>query len=478
MILRTLPAVLLLVCAQDPQCDVLHMKDGSVREGFILAEKAEAVTLEILMKGSKGEINGLIKVDFPRADIARIERMPDEGRKQARKRAAWFADRRKRLAAALAKIRPAPAAVEGKKGLRAVGSFFEVLSTCDERFLKEVTYDLELVFDAYQEFFSIQRKKTPRIKVYLFADKAEFQRFQIDKIETVVDNPAFYHSEDNYIAAYNMIQKEEAAKIRDEIHRLEQEIRDWKKKSRDEEKRVKEEAQELRREIARQAKAAKDQGAAPSAVKEWQSQQMKKLKELERQANKDLRKFRKEANKAIEQCQKVISHNARVLKEQNKAMFEMLYHEAFHAFVNNLLWEKRKTEIPRWLNEGMACYFERSVVENGSLVHGAVHPGFMKLLGGKMKENELHPLTKILKAGVELFVVAHGQDPTASGTCYAQSWLLVHYMTRKLTREQIDAYVESVTVKGRDPVAAFEKMMVQTTAQVEAALRKHHESLK
>ncbi len=59
---------LLLACFTPQDQDVIRMKDGTTRAGRIASETPEAVVLETLIKGPKGQIIGSGKVSIPRAE--------------------------------------------------------------------------------------------------------------------------------------------------------------------------------------------------------------------------------------------------------------------------------------------------------------------------------------------------------------------------------------------------------------------------
>ena len=44
-------------------------------------------------------------------------------------------------------------------------------------------------------------------------------------------------------------------------------------------------------------------------------------------------------------------------------MFRRLYHEAFHAYLDNYVYESPGYEIPTWLNEGLAQVFAAGLLE-------------------------------------------------------------------------------------------------------------------
>ena len=168
----------------------------------------------------------------------------------------------------------------------------------------------------------------------------------------------------------------------------------------------------------------------------------------------------------------------RVHGEVRASMFEALYHEGFHAFASNYLWKgDTRREFPRWLHEGMATYFQMSVVENGRLVHGAAPPTLVKLLKETADRNGLVPLRRLLTATPESFVVMHRTQEASSQVHYAGAMALVHLLSRRMGRENLAEYTSAV-MRGRDPIEAFEKLAGKSLAEVERDWVEHIRRMK
>jgi len=192
-----------------------------------------------------------------------------------------------------------------------------------------------------------------------------------------------------------------------------------------------------------------------------------------------LAKSRSKANQAIAEHEQVIRQNHAVLQNQMRTMYEILFHESFHAFATNFLWEEADNAgLPRWLHEGMATYFERSVVEAGELVHGGVHREFLALLRSQQQSNRLIAVGTIVSAGVEMFQTQHAGDIPRQEAAYAHAWGLAHYLLSKgVTRERMETYVSEVSA-GNNKLAAFEKLAGKRIGDVEAEWRVHLNSLR
>ncbi|MCK6461206.1 MAG: DUF1570 domain-containing protein, partial [Planctomycetes bacterium] len=134
----------------------------------------------------------------------------------------------------------------------------------------------------------------------------------------------------------------------------------------------------------------------------------------------------------------------------------------------NLLYGDK--EIPRWLNEGMACYFEMSVMEAGELLHGAPNRDRMRLYRDAAAKGTLPRLDAVLR-GTD-FVVEHKGHIDRAVSAYAMSWALAHYLSTRMTRDQMDGYVASVGA-GADPADALVKALGQPLSKIDEAVRAH-----
>jgi hypothetical protein len=480
--------LLLLALQGTPEdLDVLTLKDGTTRSGRILSETAGQVVLETLIKGAKGQVVGSAKATIEKSAIASIQRASEDARRKAAERSDAFGQRGVRRAEALAKIKPQPVVIDGLNGVRIDGAHFVLESTCDVSFSKDVAVCLDEVFAAYRKFFDVRRNAERKIKVHLFADQAEYVAFQKKRHGDAILNPAYYHPEQNYIAAFNMVQKAEERRVRQDIVTLERQIDTYRADLASAERRVSAQAADIRKKIqdeaaeARRAIRADGGGAKDVRLQQIDRQEKELLEQLKSEASgiqKELAAERKKAQEAIEANRKVIEQNEKTLARQNRSMFETLYHEGFHAFATNHLWESAGArEIPRWLHEGMAAYYEMSAVEAGDLIHGAPHADFVKVCRREQARSGLLPVEKILQGGPEHFLVTHRSQARGSGLYYAQSWALAHYLSTRATREQVAAYVVDV-LNGQDPVKAFEKMLGKPCREIDAELRKHLDGLK
>ncbi len=458
--------------------DVLHLKDGTRKEGVIASETEDAVVLEIPLRGSKGETMGLGKTVVPKAQIARVERMPEGARAKARERLAAFNDRAALLSAALEKIRPVPEPlIEGRAGFKTESDVFVLHSTGSDLLAKETTHALNQMFAAFQRHFSVRRNAGKKVNVYFFANRPEYDAFQKATMGGTVMNPAYYDPRANHIAAFNRVETAKAEAVRKAILDAEKEIEGCKDKVNKEEVRINKQVREIRAKLDEMAAQAKrDARGNPTAEAEINRQKKEILDELKRreqEVREELNGYRKQMDAEIERNRGVIRANRQVLVNQSRAMYETLFHETFHAFAANYLWtEKDDGKLPHWLHEGMATYYERSVVEAGELIHGSIDPGMLDLA-----KKSAVPLEKIVVAGGESFAVTHPQEVDRSNAHYAAAWGLAHFLISRGTgKDKFEAYAKAT--QAGDPKRAFEALAGKPIAQLESEWRLYLSELK
>ena len=466
---------------------MIRLKDGTTRSGRILSESKDEIVLETLIKGAKGQVVGSAKVTVARVQVASIDRTTPEARRLAEERSKNFGERGLRRAEALNRIVPVPARFQGLQGYRVTGARYVLESSADAGFVKDVALSLDEVFAAYERYFGIRRNGEQKVKVYVFADRLEYEFYNLHAIEGKMSAVAYYRPADNVIAAYNLIEKEKEKRVREEIQAYQEDLDRFRAKVTAVERQIAgmmpalrqqitDEFAERRRLIQTDDKAGKEKRLADLDSQEKQA--AADLKEGRSSAVSQLAEAKRAAAGEMDKARRLIEHNEDVLALQNKVLFETLFHEAFHAFASMYLWKgSGEREFPRWLHEGMACYFETAVVEGAVLVHGAPQPGFLRLIREKQIMRTTLPVEKVVRAGPEEFTLVHASDASRRTDYYVHSWALAHFLALRVTREQIETYVEEV-LSGKDPVAAFERLAGRSCAQLELDLKAHLDGLK
>ena len=222
---------------------------------------------------------------------------------------------------------------------------------------------------------------------------------------------------------------------------------------------------------------------------------LRQIDELNRELEKQ--GLSKDERGKIVTAAKVRSDNQLVDLEQrikaagrkNRAAFDQtlqqtlrrLYHEAFHAYLENYVYPRAEHDVPRWLNEGLAQIFEAGLLDADTLRVDAPTPQQLARLQGDLASNAPLSLAALLTAEPGAFLVPHRSDGLASEQHYLYSWGLAYYVTFQMSllgTAGLDRYVAPLTNDASDPIARFEKLAGMRLDAFERQWRRHMASLK
>ena len=119
-----------------------------------------------------------------------------------------------------------------------------------------------------------------------------------------------------------------------------------------------------------------------------------------------------------------------------------IIHEATHQLAFNCGLQTRYADIPLWLSEGVAIYFETPDLQSSKgwrgigNVHRARLMDFRRSLNGRAKDS----LTTLLSADTRF------RETQSAPIAYAESWTLVHFLLKKYPR-QFQSYMRLLSQK-------------------------------
>lgn len=154
------------------------------------------------------------------------------------------------------------------------------------------------------------------------------------------------------------------------------------------------------------------------------------------------------------------------ISEKSALSPSTVYHEYVHFIVHNNL---RSANIPPWLNEGLAEYFQTFRVENNSRVRfGEAQPALLRLL-----ENET-PIVFDTFFKTDSFALQN-QGNHGRTLFYAQSWALIHYLQTGARRPEFDKFFDSL-LAGKPFAEAFPAAFQINNAALEKELKDYLEA--
>jgi len=151
-------------------------------------------------------------------------------------------------------------------------------------------------------------------------------------------------------------------------------------------------------------------------------------------------------------------------------LFTRLYHEAFHAYLDNYVFDPQDYDVPRWLNEGWAQIFEAGMLDVNTLRIDAPRNDLLARLSADLRSANPPRLAGLLTAPTADYLAGHQQAAAHVGQLYRTSWGLAWYVTFE---RQLLGTPAMETFLRRDganlpPIERFEKLVGQPLPQFEA----------
>jgi hypothetical protein len=406
----------------DWQYDVIHLKDGKIFRGLLVSESSTEVRFRCVRR-NPGTATVVIFTTFARKEVESIERLVAKDREilEARLKALDPTGKGEASRMEGLDLERVPW-VKGGEAFRYVSAHFVVVSNAREDIVRRAAVRLEEIDAAFARFLPPRRLAGKPTTIYLVRSLAEFQEL-IQDLGTPILQPAFYHSGRNQIYCASDLQR----------------LGDRLEKIRKDNQEILNDVKESEANLNKYYK-----GKIPPAIK------------------KHFDDKRQEVLRANQQ-------NDRLFKEATRQLFQTLYHEAFHAYLANFVYSPDEAEVPRWLNEGLAQIFETAIVEAGELRVGHADPGRLDKLKAKLRHGQFLPMSELLRARSDKFLVNHGQNQFASDRYYLHSWALAFYLTfdrNLLGTLALDQYVQAIK-RGTDPLKAFQQLVGEPLPQFE-----------
>ncbi len=438
------PLGLLLAGAGSPAApewkyDVIYRKKGEPIRGLVVEQAAKGVKIRGITR-RPGAATLLFTHVVPRAEVARLELLPDAEREQlkerleALKRERDLLEERLRAFDPRGKAVPAPADLldlqpadwPGPKkdtALSYQSAHFKLLAHTRPELAQLAAIHLEQIYDAFTRALPPRVKAARPTTILLTGSLAEYQALAKSRGLNLF-NPAFYDPAQNQVVCGSDLER-----LRDELEQVRAHH-----------------AAALVKLDERKAELAKAyKGAVP----------------------KELLVPLAEARAKIDASDK---RNTEAFARARRRLFQRLYHEAFHAYLGTFVYPGgKKGTLPLWLNEGLAQIFETAIVEVGELLVGRADRERWEAMRQALARDTFLPLADLLRSGARQFQVAHASERQASDRHYLAAWALAFHLTfeaRLLGTEALDRYVEALH-RGTDPLVAFQDLLGKPLPQFE-----------
>jgi len=328
------------------------------------------------------------------------------------------------------------------------GKWFTLESTVDEPTTRRLIVRVEQIFTAYRQILAPRVESSRPMRLVALGSMAEYYRY-LRRLGLNIRNRACFLRDANMVVTGSELARF-AAQLQEAKTRHAELRADLKKL---EERRDKDLAA-----VARQLKA---NGLSPREIA--------RLLVIKRRASDVL----------IVAKQKELARgdreNEQKFNEITHQMFARLYHEAFHAYLENYVYPHAGHDVPRWFNEGLAMICESGRLESGRLRIDAPDRAVLTELKADLAGDRPLTLAQLLTTTPKDFV-----NGGAARQHYLYAWGLAYYLTFEkhlLNTEALNQYVRKAVV-GQSPVERFEKLVGKPLAQFERGWLAYIEQLR
>lgn len=337
--------------------------------------------------------------------------------------------------------------------IRGAGSWLVIDGTAERETTERCVLRIEQVLAAYREVVPPRVQPTRPLQVKLFGTMQQFQAYLAQR-SLPVENPAMFAPQENLLVAGSELSAyaEQLVEVRKHHDQVEAQLVAYDKS------------------LAEKLAAYRKQLAAGGFTPDEQ----KKLTEL---ARNNWNKERQEIERQIKIADRL---NNEQFENVTRSMFVRLFHEAFHAYLENYVFPHADHDVPRWLNEGLAQIFERGQLEAGTLRLDAPDAKRLTKLHEELKSKQSLSLAEVLEADEGQFLVFHPGGAKASTQYYLYSWGLAYYLTFRqplLETSALDEYVHRADAK-LAAIPRFEKLVGMSLDKFEKQWRADMLSIK
>ena len=309
--------------------------------------------------------------------VGSILRLDEPERANLREQIGQFLNRAAIEAGRMEAVALAPLAKEGNHYLHYAGKWFTLDSTADEPTTRRVIVRVEQIFAAYRQMLP-PRGRLPNLpRLVVFNSMDQYRAFLAPR-GVRIQNPACFLEKENLVVVGSDLAGLALglAKVNAQTDEIRRELKQL-------EKRFKTRQAEL-------AGGMRQEGHSAGEIKQAEAT-------IKRQFEADV----KAKNKELGRCDR---QAAEAFLNSTRQVFARVYHESFHAYLENCVYPHDKYDVPRWLNEGLAVTFESGVLEADTLRVDAPNAVALKRLKADFSSPQPLPLERLLSTSAAAFL--------------------------------------------------------------------------
>lgn len=422
-----------------PAADIVRTVDRMTYEGFIESQDDRWVHL-IQIQRSDRRTHLLVRpIELNR--VAEVVRAGASARERLRTEIDAF---RNRAAIESARMESIVLAIEPPPSLlrfRYDGAWFILRSDLPEEESRRAAVRLEQMFTAYRQILPPRVEPSRPPELALFGTLSSFHDY-LARRGVQTDRAALFLPADNLVIAGSDLNRSAAqlAEVRRDHQRLLDELRTLER--------------ELRPRLNATAERMRLAGVAPEEIAKTLSTTRR---ELERQI----------AEKRLD-VQRADRRNEELFLKLAGRMFAQLYHEGWHAYLENFVFPHRQYAVPLWLNEGLAQLFEVAQPESGNLRIDTLDRERLRRLAADVSSQRPLALADVVAADARQFL-----DPREGERFYSYAYGIAYHLAfeeERMTPGRIEQYVGCS--KAEPPDERFAQLVGATLDDYELRFRR------
>lgn len=420
----------------------VELRDGRRYEGYIESEGEVWVRL-IQIRRRPGRPMYVVIRPIERASVRRLVHLEADQRAELRRRIDEFLNRARIEAGRMEAIRLRLVTREAVHYRQYRGKWFTLESTAEEAITRRIVVRTDQIFTAYRQVLPPQTESRRPLRLVVLGSIEQYQAY-LERLNVQIKSRACFIPGENLVVAASELERF-AAQLKDNRQHHAKLLAQLKE--------LVENLPQRLNQIARQLQ----QSGSPR-------EEIKKVLTTARAG------FERQIQQIEQQVKRCERENAQAFDKVTGQMFVRLYHEAFHAYLENYVYPQDNHDVPRWLNEGLAVVCEGGLLESGTLRIDAPNSTALERLKADLAGQHPLPLAELLAAGPQAFV-NHG----AADRYYAYSWGLAYYLTfeqRLLGSPAMDQYVRQ-SAEAAPPAERFEKLVGMPLSQFESRWRQY-----
>ena len=435
-----------VVDGSDWRLEQITLADGKTLSGLI--EPLDAAHIEFVsIHRPMGKPMYLIVTPIERSVISTWQRLPDAEHEELRERVRQFRGRLQIEGRRMEDLTLTGITIGAASGWQYRNDWLILESTAEETMTRRAIVRVEQMFTAFRRMLPPRAAVQQRpLRILLFGTTDEYKT-HVRSLGLGISNPAFYSAEANIVVAGT-----EFNRFAEELNRHSRQHRAAKR-----------EWDELAATLPERLKQLGVDLQAAGLDKE----QRRSIMTLEQKKWDDQRKS---LERRIARAER---RNAGMFDELSRQMFSRLYHEAFHAYLENHVYSRTASDVPRWLNEGLAQVFESAQLDGDTLRIDAPDMASLGKLVADLRSGSPLSLEELLSTDAATFLVEHRRHPQDASRWYYYAWGVAYYLTferRLLGTEAFEEYV-SLSTGDRSPTARFESFADESLPQFERKWR-------